>query len=95
MTEYQSTYSPPLSSSNLSLLLATETGYWPLWESVNGVITLSKRGARYERPENRKPFSDYMDLQGRYAQVDEKLLDLAFEDIEYEWQWVRRFMSEL
>ncbi|MCY3410504.1 MAG: pyruvate synthase subunit beta [Candidatus Heimdallarchaeota archaeon] len=75
--------------------LATETGYWPLWESVNGVITLSKRGARYERPENRKPFSDYMDLQGRYAQVDEKLLDLAFEDIEYEWQWVRRFMSPL
>ncbi len=75
--------------------LATETGYWPLWEAVDGVVTLSKRGARYNDPAKRKPFQEYTKLQGRYAHIDEQLLILAEEDIEFEWKWIRRFMGEL
>lgn len=75
--------------------LATETGFWPLWESIDGVINLSKKGVRYNDPEKRKAFKEFTELQGRYKNIDDELLQLAENDIEEEWKWVRRFMSDL
>lgn len=75
--------------------LATETGFWPLWEAVDGVLTVSRKGERYLDPAKRKPFKEYTEIQGRYASIDEELIQLAQEDINYEWNWVKRFMSPL
>jgi pyruvate ferredoxin oxidoreductase beta subunit len=72
--------------------LATETGFWPLWEGVNGTIELSKIGRRFEDPTKRKPVEEFFKIQGRFKNVDKELLKLAEEDIASEWSWVKRFM---
>ncbi|MHA2249368.1 MAG: thiamine pyrophosphate-dependent enzyme [Candidatus Kariarchaeaceae archaeon] len=73
--------------------LANETGIWPLYEAVNGKLTLSRQGRRFADPERRKSVSEYFELQGRFRGVSEELLKLAEADIEAEWEWVRKFMD--
>ena len=73
--------------------LATETGMWPLWDAVDSKITLSRIGRRFANPEKRKPVNEYFAIQGRYKGVDKDLLELAAGDIEYEWDWVNKFVE--
>jgi pyruvate ferredoxin oxidoreductase beta subunit len=73
--------------------LATETGMWALWEAVDSKIELSRIGRRFANPEKRKPVEKYFALQGRYKGVEPSLLQMAIEDIEYEWAWVNKFIE--
>ncbi len=75
--------------------LANDTGYWPLWEAVDGVLKLSRPSKRFLDPAKRKPFAEYMKYQGRYKNVDPELVEEAVADINYKWSWVKRFMTEL
>lgn len=73
--------------------LANDTGIWPMWEAINGKITLSKNSRRFIDPSKRKPVEDFFNLQGRFSGVDQNLLDLAKEDIEHEWDMLKRLID--
>jgi pyruvate ferredoxin oxidoreductase beta subunit len=58
--------------------LAVETGFWPLYEIIDGTLILSKPSKHLVNPKYRKPISEYLKIQKRFR----KLTD---EDIK-EWQ---------
>lgn len=71
--------------------LANETGMWILWEAINGKLELSRPGRRFVDKEKRAPVEEFFKLQGRFSGVSKELLQLATEDIDYEWEWVKKF----
>ncbi len=75
--------------------LANETGFWPLWEAVDGVIELSRPSRRFLDKSKRKPFEEYMKIQGRYENISQNLVEQAEKDIDFEWSWIKRFMMPL
>ena len=64
--------------------LAVETCIWPLYEIVEGKLTLSYL------PKNKLPVEDYMKLQGRYSHVlakgNEHLVEEYQKQVDKEWQ---------
>ena len=49
--------------------MAVLTGIWPLYEIVNGELTLTKKVSK------RKPVKDYLKLQGRFRHLKDKDID--------------------
>ncbi|KPV62314.1 MAG: Pyruvate synthase subunit PorB [Candidatus Bathyarchaeota archaeon BA1] len=56
--------------------LAVETGYWPLYEVVNGEFKLTKRIRK------RKPIKEYLELQGRFRHLPDKEIQKIQEHID-------------
>ncbi|MDH5402899.1 MAG: thiamine pyrophosphate-dependent enzyme [Candidatus Heimdallarchaeota archaeon] len=73
--------------------LANETGIWPLWESINGEVTLSKVSRRYLEKTNRKDPFEFFKLQGRFSGVDNDLIQQFMEDVEFEWKWLKKYLK--
>ncbi|MFX1256519.1 MAG: thiamine pyrophosphate-dependent enzyme [Promethearchaeota archaeon] len=55
--------------------LATQTGFWPLYEIINGKFVLSRDCNRYLDASKRKPIEEYLIAQKRFK-------DLSKEEIE-------------
>ncbi|MFW9897693.1 MAG: thiamine pyrophosphate-dependent enzyme [Candidatus Thorarchaeota archaeon] len=49
--------------------LATETGFWPLYEVINGKFILSNISKKYLDPSNRKPVEEYLKAQKRFSRI--------------------------
>jgi pyruvate ferredoxin oxidoreductase beta subunit len=50
--------------------LAVQTGFWPLFEIINGNFELSKISKPHLDPENRKPISEYLKPQRRFKKIN-------------------------
>lgn len=66
--------------------LAVQTGFWPLYEVIEGKFALSKDGKRYLNPEKRKPIEDYLTMQKRFATITEDEIDQYKEYITRLWE---------
>ncbi len=65
--------------------LAVKTGFWILYESVNGVLSLSKQCKPLLDPSKRLPIMEYISKQKRFANVSEKTLIEIQEEIDRQW----------
>jgi pyruvate ferredoxin oxidoreductase beta subunit len=51
--------------------LAVQTGFWPLYEVIEGKFQLSNDSKRYLNPDKRKPIEDYLKAQKRFSSVSQ------------------------
>ncbi|MFW9782438.1 MAG: thiamine pyrophosphate-dependent enzyme [Candidatus Heimdallarchaeota archaeon] len=65
--------------------LANETGFWPLYEVINGIFKLSKPSRRYLEASKRKPIIEYLKVQKRFSSIDEKVAKSYENYIEAIW----------
>ncbi|MFP3044787.1 MAG: 3-methyl-2-oxobutanoate dehydrogenase subunit beta [Thermocladium sp.] len=74
--------------------LAVETGVWVLWEYNQGKLTISPPSAMYRDKAKRKPLSEYMKLQGRFAKVDADAMKIYEAKIDSYWNTILK-LSEI
>ena len=65
--------------------LANETGFWPLYEVIEGKFMISNPSKRYLNSSKRKPISDYLKVQKRFNSIDEKTIEAYEKYIENVW----------
>lgn len=70
--------------------LANETGFWPLYEVVNGLFELSKSSKRYLDSSKRKPISEYLKVQKRFKSIDEKTVKIYETYISNMWKEIQK-----
>ncbi|MBY8992537.1 MAG: pyruvate synthase subunit beta, partial [Candidatus Lokiarchaeota archaeon] len=51
--------------------LANETGFWPLYEVIEGKFMISNPSKKYLDSSKRKPISDYLEAQKRFNSINE------------------------
>ena len=51
--------------------LAVQTGFWPLFEVIEGKFYLSKDSQRFLNPDKRKPIENYLKTQKRFNSLSE------------------------
>ncbi|TFG30784.1 MAG: pyruvate synthase subunit beta [Promethearchaeota archaeon] len=66
--------------------LATETGFWPLYEVINGKFTLSKESKKHLDPSKRKPIEEYLKTQKRFKHITQKQIEEYQRYIEDLWK---------
>ncbi len=68
--------------------LAVETGFWPLYEIINGKFNLSRESKKYLDPSKRKPIIDYLGAQKRFKGISD-------EDIEDYKTYINNLWDEI
>ncbi|MFX1275744.1 MAG: thiamine pyrophosphate-dependent enzyme [Promethearchaeota archaeon] len=68
--------------------LAVETGFWPLYEIINGKFQLSRDSKKYLVPSKRKPFEEYLQAQKRFK-------DISKDDIEIYQTYINDLWDEI
>lgn len=71
--------------------LSVKTGYFPLYEIVNGKLIFSRRGAKYKDPSNRLPLEEYLEKQGRFKRMTPSQVELLKKDLQHEWDILSKF----
>ena len=69
--------------------LANETGFWPLYEVIDGSFKLSNPSKRYLDASKRKPITDYLITQKRFNSIDEKTIEAYEKYIENVWRDIK------
>ena len=69
--------------------LANETGFWPLYEVINGKFELSKPSKRYLESSKRKPITDYLSVQKRFKSIDDTITKIYEEHIKNVWKEIK------
>ena len=69
--------------------LANETGFWPLYEVIDGSFKLSNPSKRYLDTSKRKPITDYLITQKRFNSIDEKTIEAYEKYIENVWRDIK------
>ncbi len=70
--------------------LATETGFWPLYEVFNGKFILSKPSKKHLDASNRKPIEEYLIAQKRFKDIKQQDIDNYNSFIEAQWNEIKR-----
>jgi len=65
--------------------LAVETCVWPMYEIVEGKLTLSYI------PKNKKPVSDYLKPQGRFRHMTEEMIADVQKQTDEQWEMLLKF----
>ena len=55
--------------------LAVQTGFWPLYEVINGKYVLSKDSKRFLDPTKRKPIEEYLKIQKRFRTISDSQIE--------------------
>ena len=55
--------------------LAVQTGFWPLYEVIEGKFYLSKDSKRFLNSDKRKPIEDYLKAQKRFKSLSEDAIN--------------------
>jgi len=74
--------------SSLSIAVgrkAISTGMWILYEIENGQLTLTGKSKFLIDPAKREPIEEYLKLQGRFAHISDKEIELIHKIREAEW----------
>lgn len=74
--------------------LANETGFWPLYEVINGKFILSKSSQKFLNPEKRKPVEEYLKTQKRFKQITDKEIEEYRRYINNNWKEINRRVNE-
>ncbi len=70
--------------------LATETGFWPLYEIINGKFILSKDSRKYLDPSKRKPIEDYLKTQKRFKNISQEQIEKNNQYINNQWKEIEK-----
>ncbi|AWR98046.1 3-methyl-2-oxobutanoate dehydrogenase subunit beta [Acidianus sulfidivorans JP7] len=74
--------------------LAVETGIWPLFEIENGEFRLTSISKTLLDKKNRKPITEYLKLQGRFAKLNEKEIKEIEEGIDDMWEEIKSYIKK-
>ncbi|MBA7511110.1 Oxalate oxidoreductase subunit beta [subsurface metagenome] len=69
--------------------LAVQTGFWPLYEVINGKFILSKDSKRFLDPTKRKPIEEYLKIQKRFRTVSESQIENYRRYISDLWEAIK------
>ncbi len=70
--------------------LATETGFWPLYEVINGKFEISKSAKKYVDPSKRKPITEYLIAQKRFKSIGDNIVQIYQEYIDEMWKEIKQ-----
>lgn len=70
---------------------AVETGAFILWEYDNGEFKLNPPSSSLVDKKRRKPLTEYLKLQGRFAHLTEEQIRQMEEEIDRKWEFLLRF----
>ncbi|MHA1195313.1 MAG: thiamine pyrophosphate-dependent enzyme [Promethearchaeota archaeon] len=74
--------------------LAVQTGFWPLYEVINGKFMLSKDSKRYLDPSKRKPIEEYLKMQKRFRNITEEEIRMYKQYIDALWADIVKRIEE-
>ena len=74
--------------------LAVQTGYWPLYEIIEGKFQLSKDSRRYLDSEKRRPIEDFFKAQKRFRTISPEAISYYKEYITDVWKEIKRRIEE-
>jgi pyruvate ferredoxin oxidoreductase beta subunit len=70
--------------------LANETGFWPLYEVIEGKFNLSNPSKKYIDSSKRKPITEYLSAQKRFSSIDENTINAYKNYIEKMWEDIKK-----
>ena len=70
--------------------LAVQTGFWPLYEVINGKFILSKDSSRYIDTKKRKPIIEYLKTQKRFKSISDEDIERHKNYIEDQWKQIQK-----
>jgi pyruvate ferredoxin oxidoreductase beta subunit len=70
--------------------LAVQTGFWPLYEVINGKFILSKDSSKYLDPKKRKPIIEYLKTQKRFKSISDEDIERHKSYIEDQWKEIQK-----
>jgi pyruvate ferredoxin oxidoreductase beta subunit len=70
--------------------LATETGFWPLYEVINGKFILSNVSKKYLEPSKRKPVEEYLKAQKRFSRITAEEINQYKAYIDVQWNEIKK-----
>jgi pyruvate ferredoxin oxidoreductase beta subunit len=70
--------------------LATETGFWPLYEIINGKFILSKESRKHLDPSKRIPIEDYLKTQKRFKNISQEQIEINHQYINNQWKEIEK-----
>jgi len=70
--------------------LAVQTGFWPLYEVIEGKYLLSKDSQRFIDPTKRKPIIEYLNGQKRFKSISNEVLEQYQDYIEEQWKEIKK-----
>ncbi len=70
---------------------AVETGAFILWEYDNGEFKLNPPSSSLVDKKRRKPLTEYLKLQGRFAHLTEEQIRQMEEEIDHKWEFLLKF----
>jgi len=70
--------------------LATETGFWPLYEVMNGKFLLSKPSEKHLDISKRRPIEEYFKAQKRFKDISQEELERYKSLIETQWKEIKK-----
>lgn len=74
--------------------LAVQTGFWPLYEVIEGKFILSKDSQRFLDPTKRKPISEYLNIQKRFKSISEEVIENYENYIEEQWKQIKKRIED-
>jgi pyruvate ferredoxin oxidoreductase beta subunit len=69
--------------------LANETGFWPLYEVIDGKFEISRPSKRYLDPAKRKSITEYLKHQKRFKSIDNATIKKYEEYITNIWKEIK------
>ena len=70
--------------------LAVQTGFWPLYEVIEGKFVLSKDSSKYLDPKKRKPIIEYLNTQKRFKSISDEDIERHKSYIEDQWKQIQK-----
>jgi len=70
--------------------LAVQTGFWPLYEVIDGKFILSKDSQRFLDPTKRKPISEYLNIQKRFKNISDEDIKNHQNYVEEQWKQIKK-----
>jgi pyruvate ferredoxin oxidoreductase beta subunit len=74
--------------------LAVQTGFWPLYEIVEGKFTLSRDSRRFLDPSKRKPIEEYLKPQKRFKNLSDDQIQYYRTYINDLWKEIKERIAE-
>ncbi|MHA1472442.1 MAG: thiamine pyrophosphate-dependent enzyme [Promethearchaeota archaeon] len=73
--------------------LAVQTGFWPLYEVIEGKFILSKNSSNYLDSKKRKPIIEYLNVQKRFKSISDEDIERYRSYIEDQWKQIQKRME--
>ena len=70
--------------------LAVQTGFWPLYEVIEGKFVLSKDSSKFLDPKKRKPIIEYLKTQKRFKNISDEDIERHKSYIEDQWKQIQK-----